>query len=70
MSDLVNKQAAAKYLSVSPGTLERLMRGDLPYIKIGNGRTGSVRFAMDDLQNYITQRRVVARATDSKAEAL
>ncbi len=69
MSTLVNKEAAAKYLSVSPGTLERLMRGNLPFVKIGNGRTGSVRFLIDDLQNYVTQRRVVSRASDSKAEA-
>ena len=55
----MNKQAAAKYLSVSPGTLERLMRSGLPHIKIGNGRTGSVRFSLDDLRNYIDKRRIV-----------
>ena len=66
MSELVNKEAAARYLSVSPGTLERLMRGNLPYIKVGNGRTGSVRFALEDLQTYVSQRRVVVRAADRK----
>ncbi|HTR34934.1 MAG TPA: helix-turn-helix domain-containing protein [Bryobacteraceae bacterium] len=58
-AELVNKKTAARYLSVSPGTLERLMRSGLPHIKLGNGRTGSVRFWMKDLEAYVEQRRVV-----------
>ena len=55
---LVGKQQAARYLGVSPGTLERLMRAGLPYIKLGNGRMGCVRFTLQDLAGYIERRRV------------
>jgi hypothetical protein len=70
-SDLVNKRLAAKFLSVSPATLDRLTRREgLPYFKIGEGPKGSVRFRIGDLADYVEQRRRVNRvtATDS-AEA-
>jgi phage terminase Nu1 subunit (DNA packaging protein) len=70
MSELVNKEAAAKYLAVSAGTLERLMRAGLPFVKIGAGRTGSVRFLTADLADFIAERRVHrVAATDSATGA-
>jgi hypothetical protein len=46
---LRTKQEAAKFLSISPASLERLMRRGLPYIKLGN----LVRFRHRDLINHI-----------------
>ena len=55
---LLGKREAAKYLGVSLGSIERLMRGGLPYVKVGNGHFGAVRFAPEDLAEFIAQRRV------------
>jgi len=55
-SYLKTKTEAAKYLGVSPGTLERLMRSGLSYIKVGNGHTGSVRFRPEDLADFVQRR--------------
>jgi excisionase family DNA binding protein len=54
---LRNKKQAARFLNVSSGTLERLMRRGLPYIKLSAG-TGAVRFHIDDLANFVEARRV------------
>jgi excisionase family DNA binding protein len=51
---LRTKKQAAKYLNVSGGSIERLMRSGLKYIKIG----GLVRFRPEDLADYIERRRV------------
>ena len=51
---LRNKREAAAYLGVSVGSLERLMRAGLPYIKF----TGSVRFDIHDLADFVESRRV------------
>jgi excisionase family DNA binding protein len=51
---LKNKREAARYLGVSPGSLERLMRSGLAYIRVGN----LVRFRPEDLLDYIERRRV------------
>jgi predicted site-specific integrase-resolvase len=57
---LLNKKQAARYLGVSGGTLERLMRGGLPYIKLTSGAAGAVRFAVSDLADFVAARRVRA----------
>ena len=51
---LKNKREAARYLGVSLGSLERLMRSGLAYIRVGN----LVRFRPEDLANFVEQRRV------------
>jgi excisionase family DNA binding protein len=51
---LKNKREAARYLGVSLGSLERLMRSGLAYIRVGN----LVRFRPEDLADYIERRRV------------
>lgn len=55
---LRNKREAAIYLGISLGSLERLMRSGLPYIKITRGVAGAVRFHIDDLAAFVTARRV------------
>ena len=51
---LKTKKQAARFLGVSPGSIERLMRGGLPYVKVG----GLVRFRPEDLSGFIESRRV------------
>lgn len=51
---LKNKREAARYLRVSLGSLERLMRSGLPFVKIGS----LVKFRPEDLADYIERRRV------------
>jgi excisionase family DNA binding protein len=51
---LKSKREAARYLGVSQGSLERLMRSGLAYIRIGN----LVKFRPEDLAEYIERRRV------------
>jgi excisionase family DNA binding protein len=51
---LKSKREAARYMSVSLGSLERLMRSGLAYIRVGN----LVRFRPEDLADYVEKRRV------------
>jgi excisionase family DNA binding protein len=51
---LKTKREAARYLGVSLGSLERLMRSGLPYIRVSN----MVRFRPEDLTDFIDRRRV------------
>jgi excisionase family DNA binding protein len=51
---LKTKREAARYLGVSHGTMERLMRSGLAYIRVGN----LVKFRPEDLADYIEKRRV------------
>jgi excisionase family DNA binding protein len=46
---LLDKRQAAKYLNISLGSLERLMRAGLSYVKI----QGLVRFRPETLAEYI-----------------
>jgi excisionase family DNA binding protein len=46
---LRTKKQAARYLNVSEGSIERLMRSGLKYIKVG----GLVRFRPEDLAAYL-----------------
>ena len=46
---LLTKKQAALYLNVSDGSIERLMRNGLKYIKVG----GLVRFRIEDLAVYL-----------------
>jgi excisionase family DNA binding protein len=48
---LKSKRQAARYFGVSIGTLERLMRSGLTYIRVGN----LVRFRPEDLSAYVEQ---------------
>ena len=60
---LKTKREAARYLGVSLGTLEQLMRSGLVYVRVGKGKM--VRFLPEDLAAYIAQRRV--QRSDSAA---
>jgi excisionase family DNA binding protein len=51
---LKTKREAARYLGISPGSLERLMRSGLAYIRVGN----MVRFRPEDLAEFVERRRV------------
>ena len=51
---LKTKREAARYLGVSQGTMERLMRSGLAYIRVGT----LVKFRPEDLVDYIERRRV------------
>jgi excisionase family DNA binding protein len=51
---LKSKREAARYLGISQGSLERLMRSGLTYIRVGN----LVRFRPEDLADFIERRRV------------
>jgi hypothetical protein len=51
---LRNKKEAAHFLGVSVGTIERLMRRDLPYVKLS--ATGAVRFRQSDLTDFVDRR--------------
>jgi excisionase family DNA binding protein len=48
---LKTKKQAARFLNVSPASIERLMRTGLRYVKIG----GLVRFRDEDLCAYLDQ---------------
>ena len=51
---LKSKREAARYLGVSIGSLERMMRSGLAYVRVGN----LVKFRPEDLADYIERRRV------------
>jgi excisionase family DNA binding protein len=51
---LRTKREAARFLGISAGSIERLMRGGLPYVKVGH----LVRFTLEDLSGFIESRRV------------
>ena len=53
-SYLKTKREAALYLGVSLGSLERLMRSGLTFVRVG----GLVRFRPEDLAEFIESRRV------------
>lgn len=55
---LKTKREAARYLGVSLGSVESLMRRGLPYVRIGN----LVRFRPEDLAAFIEQRRCAGGA--------
>jgi excisionase family DNA binding protein len=62
---LKTKREAARFLGVSAGSIERLMRGGLPYVKVG----GLVRFRPEDLSGFIQSRRVSLPALPSGPRA-
>ena len=53
---LKTKREAARYLGVSAGSVERLMRSGLAFVKVGSGHTGSVRFRPEDLSDFVQRR--------------
>jgi excisionase family DNA binding protein len=62
---LKTKTEAAKYLGISLGSIERLTRSGLPYVKVG----GLVRFRPEDLTEYIESRRRVVQQSGGGAAA-
>jgi excisionase family DNA binding protein len=50
---LRSKRQAARYLNISEGSIERLMRNGLEYVKVG----GLVRFTPESLANYLDRNR-------------
>jgi excisionase family DNA binding protein len=53
---LKSKAEAARFLAVSVGSIERLMRHGLPYVRLG----GLVRFRPEDLTAFVEARTRVA----------
>jgi excisionase family DNA binding protein len=51
---LRNKREAARYLGVCVGTVERMMRDGLPYVKLT--AAGAVRFRHSDLSDFVDRR--------------
>jgi len=51
---LLSKKEVTTYLDVSLGMVDKLMKEDLPYIKLGK----SVRFKMTDIENYLNSNKV------------
>lgn len=51
---LLSKKEVTNYLDVSLGMVDKLMKEDLPYIKLGK----SVRFRMTDIENYLNRNKV------------
>ena len=51
---LLSKKEVTTYLDVSLGMVDKLMKEDLPYIKLGK----SVRFRMTDIENYLNRNKV------------
>ena len=59
-SQLMTTEAAAKYLSMSCPTLERLrlVGGGPVFCKLTPGPRGAVRYRLEDLDTWVTARRV------------
>lgn len=66
-SNLLNKREAARFLGVTSATIERLMRGGLPYIKLTPGPAGTVRFSLADLNDFVEARTM--RSGNSRGDA-
>ena len=54
MENLISKKELTSYLDVSLGMVDKLMKEDLPYIKIGK----SVKFRINDIDNYIKKNHI------------
>jgi hypothetical protein len=54
MENLISKKELTSYLDVSLGMVDKLMKEDLPYIKIGK----SVKFRINDIDNYIKKNQI------------
>jgi hypothetical protein len=59
--ELLNTEAAAKYLQLSERTLEdyRVTGGGPAFIRAGRGRRAPVLYLLDDLNAWLLERRVV-----------
>ena len=62
---LKNKRQAARHMGISLGSLERLMREGLPYVRIG----ALIRFRPEDLAAFIEQRRHIGGEHAGGAES-
>jgi|TARA_B110000483_G_scaffold75337_1_gene93766 hypothetical protein len=51
---LLSKRDLISYLDCSLGMVDKLMKEDLPYIKIGK----SVKFRRNDIDNYISDNQI------------
>ena len=60
-SKLLSVNELCAYLGRSKASIYSMVnRGQLPYIKLGNGRNGAIRFDSAEIQNLITSRKVSA----------
>ena len=58
---LLDTEGAARLLGISPRTVQGWVRQKrIPYVKLGEGRTGLTRFRPSDLQSWIAARVVGA----------
>ncbi len=57
MRRLLTREQAAEYLAVSTATLARWAseRTGPPFVKLGNGETGSVRYPEELLEDFIAE---------------
>lgn len=53
-NNLISKRELTSYLDISLGMVDKLMKEDLPYIKIGK----SVKFRMNDINNFIEKNQI------------
>ena len=51
---LISKRELTKYLDCSLGMVDKLMKEDLPYIKIGS----MVKFEKTDIEHYLNSNKV------------
>ncbi len=67
-SSLLDENAAAVYLALSPRTLQAWrLRGAGPvFVRLGGGERGAIRYRKDDLDSFITEG---ARRSTSEAVA-
>jgi excisionase family DNA binding protein len=56
--DLMSKADLMRYLSISRTTVDRLMKGGLPYLKLDPGRRGGVRFKREDIDRWLETKRM------------
>lgn len=60
-SKLLSVNDLCSYLGRSKASIYSMVnRGQLPYIKLGNGRNGAIRFDSAEIHNLITSRKVSA----------
>lgn len=55
---LLTREEAAEYMAVSTATLARWAseRTGPPFVKLGNGQTGGVRYAVEAIDEFIAER--------------
>lgn len=60
---LLTANEVAQYLGKTQGAVYMMVnRGELPYLKLGNGKNGSIRFKSDDIEAWVQSKIVEAYA--------